>query len=103
MFCEPMALMVINKINGELKLIYRKNRYLTKELDRIFCNAFIQPHFDYARPGVLMKPGILISMKKQKCKIMQNKSICFCFKLDKMHHISEEKFRLINWLPTRKG
>ena len=31
---------------------------------------------------------------------MQNKNISFCLKLDKMHHISEEEFRLINWLPT---
>ena len=33
---------------------------------------------------------------------MQNKCICFCLKLDKMHHISEEEFGLINWLPTSK-
>ena len=33
---------------------------------------------------------------------MQNKCIRFCFKLDKMHHMSEEEFRLINWLPTSK-
>ena len=42
MSCEPMALKVINKMNGKLKLLYRKNRYLTKELDRIFSNALIQ-------------------------------------------------------------
>ena len=33
---------------------------------------------------------------------MQNKWIQFCLKLDKMHHISENGFRLINWLPTSK-
>ena len=26
----------------------------------------------------------------------------FCLRLDKIHHISEEDFRLINWLPTSK-
>ena len=31
---------------------------------------------------------------------MQNKCICFCLKLDKMHHISEEDFKTINWLPV---
>ena len=33
---------------------------------------------------------------------MQNKRIRFCPSLDKMHHISKEDFRLINWLPTSK-
>ena len=35
-------------------------------------------------------------------QIMQNKCIRFCLRLDKMHHISEEDFRLTNWLPTSK-
>ena len=26
--------------------------------------------------------------------------ICFCLKLDKMYHISEEEFKTINWLPV---
>ena len=30
---------------------------------------------------------------------MQNKCICFCLKLDKMHHIFED-FEMINWLPV---
>ena len=29
---EPMALKVINKINGRLKFLYRKNRFLSPEL-----------------------------------------------------------------------
>ena len=33
---------------------------------------------------------------------MQNKCISFSHKLNKMHHISEEEFRLINWLPSNK-
>ena len=43
---EPMALNVINKINGKLKLLYRKNKFLSPELRRMLCNALIQPHFD---------------------------------------------------------
>ena len=34
---------------------------------------------------------------------MQNKCIRFCLRLDKMHHISEEEVKLINWLPTSKS
>ena len=33
---------------------------------------------------------------------MQNECIRFCFRLNKMHHISEQNFRSINWLPNNK-
>ena len=62
-------------------------------------NALIQPHFDYACPA--WYPNLNEKTKK-KIQIMQNKCIRFCLKLDKMHHISENEFRLINWLPTSK-
>ena len=45
---EPMALKVVNKINGKLKFPYRKNKFLTSKLRRMLCNALIQSHFDYA-------------------------------------------------------
>ena len=100
MSCESMALKVINKINGKLKFIYRKNRYLTKELCRMPCNALIQPHFDYACPA--WYPNLNEKTKK-KIQIMQNKCIRFCLKLNKMHHICEEEFKLKNWLPISKS
>ena len=31
---------------------------------------------------------------------MQNKCICFCLDLEKMHHIFDAKFKIINWLPV---
>ena len=96
---EPMAAKVINKVNGKLKFLYRKNRYLTKELHRMFCNALIQPHFDYAYPA--WYPNLNEKTKKKK-QIMQNKCIRFCLKLDKMHHIAQKEFRLMNWLLTSK-
>ena len=42
---QPMTLKALNKINGKLKFIYRKNKFQTPTLQ---CNAIIQPHFDYA-------------------------------------------------------
>ena len=48
---EPMTLKVIKKINGKLKLLHRKNRFLSPELRRMLFNALIQPHFDYACPA----------------------------------------------------
>ena len=85
---EPMALKVFNKINGKLA-------FLSPELRRMLCNALIQPHFDYACHNLTKKT-------KKKIQIMQNICIRFCLRLDKMHHISDEDFRLINWLPTSK-
>ena len=96
---EPMALKVINKINSKLKFLYRKNRFLSPELRRMLCSALIQPHFDYACP--VWYPNLTEKTKK-KIQIMQNKYIRFCLTLDKMHHKSDEDFRLINWLPTTK-
>ena len=45
------TLKVINNINGKLKFLYRKNKFLTPELHRILYNALIQPHFDYTCPA----------------------------------------------------
>ena len=61
------------------------------------CNALIQPHFDYACSACY--PNLNAKLKR-KLQIMQNKCIRFCLKLDKMHHISEEDFKTINWLPV---
>ena len=96
---EPMALKVINKIKGKLKFLYTKNRFLSPEHGRMLCNMLIQPHFDYACP--VWYPNLTENMKK-KIQITQNKCMRFCLRMNKMHHISEEDFRLINWLPTSK-
>ena len=93
---EPMALKVINKINSKLKFLYRKNRFLSPELQRLLRNALINPHFDYTCSA--WYPNLTEKTKK-KIQIMQNKCIRFCLRLDKMHHISDEDIRLINWLP----
>ena len=84
MSSEPMALKVIIKINGKLKLLYRKNKFLTTELRRMFYNAPIQPHFDYMCPARYQN---LTKDTKNKIQIMQNKCIRFCLTLDKMQHI----------------
>ena len=45
---ELMALKALNKINGKLKFLYRKNKFLTPTLRRMLCNVIIQSHFGYA-------------------------------------------------------
>ena len=90
---EPMALKVINKINGKFRFLYRKNSFLTYTWAS--KNA-IQPHFDYTFST--WYPNLNAKLKKN-LQIMQNKYIRSCLKLDKMYHISEENFKTINWLP----
>ena len=75
-----MALKVINKINGRLKFLYRKNRYLTPYLKRLLCNALIQPHFDYV--CLAWYPDL-----NKKLQTVQNKCIRCCLQLDNRSHI----------------
>ena len=87
---ELIALKVINNINSKLKFLYRKNRFLSQELWRKFCNAmWFLSHILIMH----IQPSTLISLKKTKKKIqvIQNKCIRFCLRLDKML-IYEEDF-----------
>ena len=45
---ESMATKVSGLINGRLKFLYRKQRFLTYPLHRLLCNTLIQSHYDYA-------------------------------------------------------
>ena len=45
---ESMDLKVIERINGRVKFLWRKHRFLTPARRRLLCNALIQPHFYYA-------------------------------------------------------
>ena len=81
-----------------MKLIYRKNGFLTSGLRRMLCNVLIQPNFDYGCP--VWYPNLNVKLKK--LQVMRNKCICFCQKLDKRHHISEENFKTINWPPVNQ-
>ena len=94
---EPMALKV--EILDKFRFLYMNNIFLNiqnfKECSvmRSFSNILIM----HVHPGTL----ILLKNKKENT-IYANKFIRFCLRLDKMYHIYEEDFRLINWLPTTK-
>ena len=90
---KPMALNVVNKINGKLKFLYCKNKILTPELRRKLCNALIKQHFDYVCTA--WYPNLTENTKK-KIQIMKNKCIRFYLRLDKMTNIFLTEFRLIN-------
>ena len=82
---EAMALNVIHKINNKLKFLYRKSDFLTLTLRRFFCDALIQPHFDYACSA--WYPSLTKKLK-HRIQTTQNKCMCFCLRLDKLKHIS---------------
>ena len=92
---EAMALKVINKINGRLKFLYRKNRYLTPYLKRLLCNALIQPHFDYVCSS---RYPNLIKKFKSKLQTIQSKCMRYCLQLDNRSQIGMKDFGKINWL-----
>ena len=92
-----MALKVINKINGRLHFIYRKNRYLVLYLKRLLWNAIIQLHFDYACST--WYPNLNKKLKS-KLHTIQNKCIRFCLQLDSRSHIGIKEFEQIIWLPV---
>ena len=88
---------VINKINNELKSLYRKSRFLTLTLRRLLCNALIQPHVDYACSAWYSN---LTKKLKNRIQISQKKCIRFCLQLEKMAHLSHKVFETLNWLPV---
>ena len=45
---ELVARMVLKKVNGKKKLLYRQSRYLSYPLKRMLCDTLIQPHYDFA-------------------------------------------------------
>ena len=94
-----MVTKVLSLINGRLKFLYRKQKFLTYSLRRLLCNALIQPHYDYAYSAWYPSLNKRLLKKKQ---ISQNKCIRYCLKLDNRAHIGANEFKEINWLPTKE-
>ena len=69
---------------------------MTTSFRRLLCNALIQPHFDYA--GTAWCPNLCKKLKN-KIQTTHNKYVRFCLNLDKMAHISQNEFDILNWLP----
>ena len=94
-----MVTKVLSLINGRLKFLYRKQKFLTYSLHRLLCNALIQPHYDYACSA--WYPSLNKRLVK-KIQISQNKCIRYCLKLDNRAHIGANEFKEINWLPKKE-
>ena len=44
---ESMAMQVCTRVTSKRKFLYRKNRFLSKDLSRLLCNTLVQPQFNY--------------------------------------------------------
>ena len=96
---ESMATKVMGKINGRIKFLYRKNRFLDSSLRRFLGNALVPPHFDYACSA--WYPNLTQNLRK-KLQTTQNKCIRFCLQLGNRSHIGAIEFKQINWLPIHE-
>ena len=92
---ESMALHALHKIISRLRFLYRQNRFLSKPLRRLLCNAMIQPFFDYACPA--WYPSLRKDLQK-RLQVSQNNCVRFCLQLDKKTRIGVAEFKEINWL-----
>ena len=90
-----MAKMVLKKVNGKKKFLYRQSRYLSYPLKKMLCNMLIQPHYDFACCSWF--PNLSISLKTQ-LQTTQNSCIRYFFELKDGNHIGKSKIEKINWL-----
>ena len=99
MSAESMATRTLDKIDGRLRFLYRKQNFLDFSLCRLLANALIQPHFDYACSAWF---PFLNKRLTKKIQTAQNKCVRFCLNLNNRAHIGFKEFKDINWLPTKE-
>ena len=90
---------ILSKINNKLKFLYRKQRFLNKNIRRILCNSLIQPHYDFACSSWY---PLLTKNLRKRLQVSQNKCISFCLNLNNRNSIDKIKFLEINWLPVER-
>ena len=90
---------ILCKINSKLRFLYRKRKFLSKDIRRLLCNSLIQPHYDFACCSWY---PLLTQNLKKRLQISQNKCIRFCLSLNNRDRIDKTKFNEINWLPVKE-
>ena len=88
-----MALNLIDKGSLSLKFLQRQNRFLTLPLRRLFCNALIQPLFQYVCTAWFSKLSKILELPLQ---VSQNKCMRLCLHLDKRSKICVKRFLQLN-------
>jgi len=96
---KSMVENILSKINNKLKFLYRKQRFLNKNIRRLLCNSLIQPHYDFACSSWY---PLLTKNLRKRLQVSQNKCIRFCLNLNNRTSINKIKFNDINWLPVER-
>ena len=96
-----MTRKVISKVNARWNNIHRKNNYLTPNLRRLLllCHSIMQPPFGY--PCLTWYANLFKNLKSQ-IPTSQNKCIRFYPQLNKLTHLSQKEFEIMNWLSTKE-
>ena len=95
---DTMVNLVINKVIGRLKFLYRHSSYLNQTLRKKLCSSLLQCHIDYCCNAWF--PDIS-SKAKDKLQITQNKIIRFILNLPPRAHIDQEVRNSVKLLSTR--
>ena len=66
---ETIAQKVLNKINSNIKFLYRYATFLNPTCERLFCNALTQPHFDYGCTSWYQSPSKVVKKAFRLLKI----------------------------------
>ena len=92
-----MTKMILKKVNGKKKFLYRQSRHLSYPLKRMLCRTLIQKHYDFACCS--WYPIMSLSLKTE-LHTTQNSCIKYFWRLKDRSHIRKNEFEKINWLPV---
>ena len=84
---------ILSKINSKLQFLYRKQKFLIKNIRRLLYNSLIQPDYNFACCS--WYPILTLGLKDW-IQISQNECIQFCFR----DRTDGARFIEINWLPV---
>ena len=93
MSSKPTAYKTIKKTIFSHNFLFRKQHFLTTGIRRLLCNALIQSHFGYACSAWYSNRNKKL---KNKIQTTQNKCVRICLSLDKMAHIAQKEFEILN-------
>ena len=95
---ESIAVKYLKRIITQLQFFYRQNKFLNPKLHRLLCNSAVQP---LCLCMYFLVP--LVSQKiRKKNRLLKNKCIHLCLKLNSRHHIGAKGSEEMNWLPTKE-
>ena len=92
---EPMARSVRSKVNGRLRFLFRKAKFLSFHTKKLLVMSIIQCHVDYA--STIWFYSITQSLG-DRFQTTQNKIIRYVPNLDPRSQIENEHFSKLGWL-----